>query len=124
MDLVEKESKIPQDAIGSQFLAYNAMQLAWKISLCQYRLLETSAVDGMNQYSRAMELAERNADAAFEITPEKLLEAMRKAYRKYPGKNQKELCVHVADALGNEIGGERVRKLLQEYKIRKTDYEK
>jgi hypothetical protein len=122
MKLVEKQSKLPQDAIGSQFLTYNAMQLAWKISLCRYRLLEQSAVDGMDQYNRAMELAESNTGSGFNPSRADLLAMLREAVKRYPGLNQKELCVRIAN--DKPVGGETIRKLLQSYKIRASEYKK
>ncbi len=124
IELFEKQCSEPLSEDDARALAYNAMSVGMKIAQCNFRLLEASAVVGMDAHNRGKVRSEENAKGAFHISREDLLTALKAAHRKYPNKNQKELCEHVATAIGGEIGGEQLRKkfIQKEYKIAKAEY--
>lgn len=123
IQLIEKQCGEPLSENDARALAYNAMRIGWLISRCEFRLIEASAVDGMDQYHRGKVLAESKLEQAFSVTRDELLSAMKAAYIKHGKPNQKDLCDYVATALGGEIGGVQLRKkFLQGYKITKAEY--
>jgi hypothetical protein len=103
-------------------LAYNAIRVGFLMGQSSLRApMESLAVEGLAQSERGRERAEVNRKRAFSITRDQLLAKCREKYRKHQC-TQKRLAEYVAADL--PIGRERVRKLMQEYGIKKDDYKK
>lgn len=113
-----KQSVSAEDA---ETLVYNAIRIGCLIEQAKFRFLESSVVDGMEQFERGKARAADNKAKAFSITRAELLKHCRTQYRRYQC-NQKELASRVSDAISGAIGAERVRQLMREHGISKADY--
>ncbi|MDV6034053.1 MAG: hypothetical protein F9B45_28960 [Phycisphaera sp. RhM] len=104
----------------AEFVTYHALRAGYLLSNAAARVaMEQYAVEGVEHSDRGRQQAERNAARKKKTTRDELLQLCRDFYRLHRC-SRRQLAEHVATKLSVSEG--RVRQLMSEYKIFKSDY--